>query len=632
MSQTVFAQKVNEEKVKAVFIFNFMKHTSWPNEESKSNFTIAIYNDPAFHNVLSNLLANKQLRDKPINVIEVDKINDAKIAELVYIPTELNDNLERISFQLRRSETLLISQDTQNKKDVMINFVHNKSTNNLSFEINKSNLIYEKLNISNELLLLGGTELDVATLYRETELAMQKIKLRESNMQENIATLEDKLSLAAKNLEASKRQLDKNNLSLKQREIALKKQKIELENQQIKLANLENSYLEKEQELNAMSEQQQLALTQSQIKLEQKNIDVKNKEEQITNLGSVISQNKAEIEEQLAQLEMQRAEITNKNQTIKSKNTYLIFTVIFIIIVSGFTVLVVFLFVRNRKVTEKLQHTLKNLESTQSQLVQSEKMASLGLLTAGISHEINTPIGIVVTSLSVIQDRANELTKKIADNKLTKSKLSGVMQDIAQSAEVSNKSLARVITLISNFKQVAVDHVVEEPREINLAKYINELFNTLSSQLKRKAVIYQPIEANSITLITVPGALAQVLTNLVTNTITHAFTEWNSDKEAAQIDIQLRQNSEEEVVIEFSDNGCGMTEEVLGNIYEPFYTTKRSEGGTGLGMNIVYNIVLQKLKGKIEIQSSEQQGTKVTLKLPTYIESDVSNTKNLPEN
>jgi signal transduction histidine kinase len=167
-----------------------------------------------------------------------------------------------------------------------------------------------------------------------------------------------------------------------------------------------------------------------------------------------------------------------------------------------------------------------------------------------------------------------------------------------------------------------VDHVVEEPRDINLSEYINEILDTLSSQLKKKGINYNSVEHDSIKLQTIPGAFAQVLTNLITNTIGHAFTDSNIGN--AQINIELNQSSEDEVTIIFSDNGCGMSSEVLENIYEPFYTTKRSEGGTGLGMNIVYNIVLQKLKGKIDIQSKVNEGTTVTLSLPIFIDSKIT--------
>lgn len=624
-SLCVKAQSINEEKVKAVFIFNFMKHTIWPNENTKPAFTIVVYKDTNFYNSLSPLLLDKQLRNKPINLVESDDLTKIKSAQVVVIPESLNAQIEQIAFELRRSETLLITQNAVYKKDVMINFIHSENKNNLSFEINKSNLVYEQLTISNELLLLGGTELDVATLYRETEVAMQEIKQREIAMQEQ-------LSSAANNLDRSKFQLNKNNELLKKRELALKKQEAELEKLQrsfsekeLELNQLQQSFIEKEFELSAISSQQTSALEKSKQVLKQKNVEVLEKEKQITRLGQAISLNKAEIDQQILKLKKQRAEISNKNQTIKSKNTYLAVTVFFIIIILIFTLLVALLFMRNRKVTSELQHTLENLENTQSQLVQSEKMASLGLLTAGISHEINTPIGIVVTSLSIIQDRATELIQKIADNKLTKSKLNSSLSDIAQSTEVSVKSLDRVTTLITNFKQVAVDHVVEEPREINLGTYISEIVDTLSSQLRKKDIQYNDVNQYAIVITTVPGALAQVLTNLITNTINHAFSAPTKIKEQAKIDIKLLQESSQEVIIEFSDNGCGMSKQVLENIYEPFYTTKRGQGGTGLGMNIVYNIVQQKLKGNIDIKSTENFGTKVTVTLPNFINGSSEN-------
>ena len=160
-----------------------------------------------------------------------------------------------------------------------------------------------------------------------------------------------------------------------------------------------------------------------------------------------------------------------------------------------------------------------------------------------------------------------------------------------RSIDLSNNSLTRVTTLISNFKQLAVDHFVEEPREFNLGQYIKEFMNTLSGKLKQKNIKYECIQNKPITITTIPGAFTQVLTNFVTNTFHHAFANINSNNEQHKITFELIETVNGIITIIFSDNGCGMTAEILDKIYEPFYTTKRGTGGTGLGMHIVYNIV-----------------------------------------
>lgn len=614
-----FAQEIDESKVKVAFIYNFMKQTNWPDEQSKQHFSIAVYKNNDFYKKLAPLVANKLIRNKPIQVINTQNLDEVRKADVAIIFQSANDDIATIATYLRRTNTLLITQNSSNKKDVMINFVRSNEVQNLSFEINKSNLIYEELTISDELLLLGGSEIDVATLYRETELAMQEMKQQESKMQQNITSLQGNLSTASDKLKSSEQQLNQNNKTLKRRESELKERESLLKQLQLRVEQQNNSLVETEKELLDISAQKTLALENSRNVLEEKDQQVRARENEINQLEVQILQNKVEIDQQLAQLEIQNSEIINKDQTIKNKDTYLEITITFIVIVSIFMLLVAWLFIRNRKVTAQLQNTLQNLENTQSQLVQSEKMASLGLLTAGISHEINTPLGVVITSLSIITHKVQELSSKVAEDKLTKSSLHASLADICEATDVSNNSLTRVTTLISNFKQVAVDHFVEEPREFNLGQYINEFMNTLSSKLKQKNIEYECIETKSIIINTIPGALTQVLTNCVTNTIYHAFSEANFTGDNAKITYELIESENGVISIIFTDNGCGMPSEILKKIYEPFYTTRRGKGGTGLGMHIVYNIVLQKLRGEIKIKSVVGEGTTIELKLPKVI-------------
>ena len=596
-----------------------MKHTSWPDEQVKQHFTVAVYKDNDFHKILQPLAASKQLRNRQIILISTTDIDDLKRADVVIVSELANNDIANIASILRRTNTLLITQNSSNKKDVMINFVHSSDEQSLSFEINKSNLIYEELTISDELLLLGGSELDVATLYRETELAMQEMKQQESKMQQSISSLQYNLSSASDKLRDSEKRLIQNNKTLKQKESELAKRELVLQQLQLRVEEQNKALLETKLELTAIAEQRSIALASSQKILGEKDVEVRRRENEISELEVKILENRSEIDGQVAQLQAQKVEIIDKNQTIKIKNKYLGITIAFIVIVLIFMLIVVWLLVRNRKVTKQLQNTLQNLESTQSQLVQAEKMASLGLLTAGISHEINTPLGVVITSLSVITHKVQDLSDKILEDKLTKTKLNSSLAEIRESTELSNNSLTRVTTLISNFKQLAVDHFVEEPREFDLGQYISEFMNTLSSKLKQKNIEYECIQLKPITINTVPGALTQVFTNCVTNAIYHAFA--NSDVAEPKITYELIESDDGMIKVIFSDNGCGMSTEILNKIYEPFYTTKRGSGGTGLGMHIVYNVVSQRLKGDIKIKSVLNEGTTIELHLPPSISS-----------
>jgi len=259
---------------------------------------------------------------------------------------------------------------------------------------------------------------------------------------------------------------------------------------------------------------------------------------------------------------------------------------------------------------------LDNLKSTQDQLVQSEKMASLGTLTAGVAHEINTPLGIVVTSTSSALESTNGIRQKFEQGALSKSAMVRYFDAMEQSSKLNTTALERVIELLNSFKQVAADQVVGEKREIEMVSYIEEVMSTLSAELKKCRISYRYTGLSEINVTTIPGALAQVLTNLVTNSLKHGFENQTS----GNINISLEVLNIRSISLVYKDDGIGMSSEVLNNIFEPFFTTKRSSGGTGLGMNIVYNIISQKLKGKININSQVGVGTIMTLTLPRVLD------------
>ena len=285
-----------------------------------------------------------------------------------------------------------------------------------------------------------------------------------------------------------------------------------------------------------------------------------------------------------------------------------------LVLISG---LVVLLFVKNRKTTRTLSHTLENLQNMQKQLVQSEKMASLGTLTAGVAHEINTPLGIAVTSTSSALESTQKIREHFEQNKLTRSEMEHYFDGMEKASNLNTNALERVIELLNNFKQVAADQMVGEEREVDLVHYIEEVISTLSAEMKRFRVNYQYSGESEFIITTIPGALAQVLTNLVTNALKHAF----EDKIVGNISIELSKAKGDKAIIVFKDDGQGMTQHVLDNIFEPFFTTKRNSGGTGLGMNIVYNIICQKLEGTIKIESELEHGSKFYITLPSKLTS-----------
>ncbi len=602
------AQNISKNEIKGAFIFNFVKHTTWPNKPKDQEIILAVYADSDFYESVRESFSNKKINGQAIQFLLSNNIEDIKRYHAVIIQEKFNDSLDDIAFALRKTDTLLITQNSISKKNVMINLVTSTKNNRLSFEVNKSNILYENLSISSELLLLGGTELDVAILYRETESAMQDIKKHENQMIANLALLKNQLEQNEQGLKEKKSELDELRLQTKkqQRNFLLMKEELAFK------------FEEKEQTLIKISAQKNKEILASQVILKNKIHEIEMRKSEITAMEAAIVSNQLKINRQIKKINNQQSEIITKDEHIKSRNTYLAITLILFFIASLFTVIIGVLFVRNRKTTKELQVTLNNLRKTQAQLVQSEKMASLGLLTAGVAHEMNTPLGIIVTSLSIIEDDIEALENKIDNNELSKRNLLHSLGEIKESTAISSTPLSRLVMIVNNFKQLADEHAYEERRSIDVKTYIDEIMNTLSRELNSKGISYEINGDKDFTIIVIPGSLVQVLTNLVTNAMLHAFSNDDSQQHA-QITINLTKTNNDAIEIEFSDNGVGMDEIVLKNIYEPFYTTKRSKGVTGLGMNIVYNIVQQKLQGSMDIKSVLGIGTTVMLTLPVDI-------------
>ena len=265
-----------------------------------------------------------------------------------------------------------------------------------------------------------------------------------------------------------------------------------------------------------------------------------------------------------------------------------------------------------QKVTERTQElsdALEHLKATQAQLIESEKMASLGGLVAGIAHEINTPLGIGVTAASTLED-TTVITVKDYDNKQLKgSALKAYFQTAIQCNHLILKNLERASELVQTFKQVAVDQSNFEIRTFAVKKYIENALISLTPHLKKtrhKITVNgdEKLEINSY-----PGGFSQIITHLVMNSLNHAYPEG----EAGHIHFDLRCESER-LSLEYSDDGCGIPADNLGKIFEPFFTTKRARGGIGLGLHIVYNLVTQ-LKGSLRVQSEIGIGTTFILDL-----------------
>lgn len=252
-----------------------------------------------------------------------------------------------------------------------------------------------------------------------------------------------------------------------------------------------------------------------------------------------------------------------------------------------------------------------NLRQHQQKLDENEKMVALGNLVAGVAHEINTPLGVGVTTSSYMQKINNQSRKALVEGTFSKKDLVNYMEDMDESLNLLEDNLGRASEIIQSFKKIAIDETNETLEEFNVSQYIHNIIISLKHEYKKHNHSFNIQCDEELTIKGYPGILAQILTNFIMNSIIHGFAEIENGN------IEIIAFKENNIFnLQYSDNGCGISKENISKIFNPFFTTKKNVGGSGLGLNIVYNLVTKKLNGSISVTSIVGQGTTFVIKIP----------------
>ena len=263
-----------------------------------------------------------------------------------------------------------------------------------------------------------------------------------------------------------------------------------------------------------------------------------------------------------------------------------------------------------------LRKTVEDLRETQGKLVEQEKMASLGSLVAGVAHEINTPIGVGITAASHLTQSLGELQQRFLDGSLTKRQFADSVAEMTETVQMISKNLERSAALVKSFKMVAVDQSSDDMRVFNVKEYIENVLMSLKPKLKRTRHEVIVNVAEDLTIFSSPGALSQIVTNLIMNSLLHGFDE----TEQGRIELKMQQTGDE-LVFDYMDNGKGIPAAIRDRIFDPFVTTARHKGGSGLGTHILYNLVTRVLGGTVTLEPERQPGVHFRLRFP--VRSDV---------
>lgn len=264
-----------------------------------------------------------------------------------------------------------------------------------------------------------------------------------------------------------------------------------------------------------------------------------------------------------------------------------------------------------RVTNDELSNTVETLRRAQAELVRNEKMAALGSLVAGIAHELNTPIGNCITVASTLDEQIAEFVESLQSG-LRRSVLDNFTGSARLAADILLKNLRRASELVVSFKQVAIDQTSSQRREFALEEVVAEILLTLQPAIRRTPYVVDYVVPPEIVCDSYPGPLGQVISNLINNALLHGY----DDRSEGSVSISARVLSDTHFELTVADDGCGIPHAYQSRIYDPFFTTKLGKGGSGLGLNIVYNLVTGVLGGEIAVDSTPGKGTRFSIVAP----------------
>ncbi len=656
----VNAQQMTNSSMKTFMIYKFAQFIEWDNETEIDTFKFGIYGDDrAFMSELT-LLESVPLKNKPIKISQFSRMNDIRETQVLYIINDNNPDVDRIYDRLSGNNTLLITDRYEKPNKIMINFLPMEE-NMIQFEINKANLINERLTVMPDLLLLGGTEIDVAGLYRESQEALQDVMEQVAVLYDSLKDQSSEIQIGKAEIESQKQQISKqkDNILSQQQEIGLREEKLS--------------------ELTQEVEQQQGNLNTKIELINDQTEELANQEKEIEERNSVRDLIQQEIDNQQESIEEQRSQLTAYASLVERQKFVLYTIVVFCILIIG---LVFFMHrgymikknankklermnrevrEQNRKIyqhrqqieekneellaqsdelkqaneeitatnealntqKDELGHTLENLKLTQDQLIQSEKLASVGQLTAGIAHELNNPVNFISGNVKPLKRdlddifeilgkyekiiRENDISdefkevdslKEKLDFKLLTTEIKSLLEGISEGAHRSSE----IVKGLRSFSRLDDDKFQHADLHDGLDSSLILLYN------KTKGRINVHKEYGDLPKVEcLPSKINQVFMNLLTNSIQAIEGKGDIFIETISSGIGVK--------IIIRDTGAGMSTEVKKHIFEPFYTTKEVGSGTGLGLAISYGIIEQH-QGNIDVISEDGKGTEFIISLP----------------
>jgi len=619
----VFSQNT-PENLKTALVFRIANCVKW-NADTSSTFKIGILsNNQLLIDKFNELAKVARINKKRIQIIRFTNENSIKPTHLLYIDQSYNPYFSAVIKKIYKQNSLLISEEHDQSGEIMINLRLDDKSSNYTFEYNRANILFAGLDLTDEIVLLKGTEIEIRKLY------LQAKKLWDEQ-QAIVLELKKQTDLQNKNLSAQKDSISRMKKLIDDNQLKISKQLIVL-SQKDSVSNQLNSKI--------FEQQAELSLNFLQTR---NLIDERNKgEEIIRNQESKINQqlklsnslSKDINEKQKALIEQNKA-LSQKESVIQKQSNWLLVSAIFILIVFVFIFFISRAYVVIRKAKfkiaeqkEELETTIEQLKNMQQQLIQSEKMASLGVFVAGVAHEINNPINFISTGIQSIEKVMGKVISLCNQmNCLTPESKSEDIQnliDLKQNIKFQrsmdampeimaniNMGIKRTVDITNGLRLYA-----RMDKEEKCLYDINQIMDTALLLIKQRLNSRIDLMLNYGTfgpIMVFPGKLSQVFVNILGNAI-DSIHEIQNQNEKAVISI-ITKEIENKIVIEISDTGKGIPDETLQKLFDPFFTTKQVGKGTGLGMSISLSII-EAHNGTITAKNNSGKGATFRIEIP----------------
>jgi signal transduction histidine kinase len=622
LASSVLGQRAEREQLVTAYVYALAKNIQWP--EDIENFKIhVISQDEKLREEFIKLVSSRKINGLPMSLDFTDSYNKSIGTQIIYLDPNYSDRLMMIFDRIRGEPILLISDNYEDERFIMINF-QKAEGRTLGFEINQANIINQGLEILPDMVLLGGTQVDVAALYRASQDSMRTLESQIQNLQDSYRFLEKQIENSRELIRQQRDQLSEQSEEIENKQNVISQQ-------QSALDNLLNEVNRSEQELARIATK----LENREETLYRLQSDIRDQSAQISEGNKILEQQKKMINEQNEQIDKRESQLEEMSGTVSDQKQALTLLIGFSLLILAFVILLFVAYRARRRDARKLSDQkarlttlLNELNDAQSQLVHSEKMASLGVLTSGIAHEINNAINFVYSGIQIIENKFDELQplldqlneldpdqklskktlKELVDNKekLEFSESSGIIQQMIKNVLIGAERTAEIVKGLRTFSRTGDDAITQ----IDIHQELDIAMLLLKGKNRERARMVTQLNATKKVINGYQGQLGQAFLNLISN----AYDAIEEKGENGEIKV-ITSNTDEHIEIEISDDGIGMDKSVQEKVFDPFYTTKEVGKGTGLGLSITYGII-EKHQGHIELSSEKGVGTNFRIVLP----------------